>query len=360
MLFAVALPGLLFGPLAMAYLDRWRRRTVLLASDGFRAVLAVGIVVWLWPLVTGRMEERHLFTVYALIFVIGTVATFYLPTRAAWLPGLVPVGQLMRANTVFTASLAVAAVGGRALGGFVAEQCGVLVGVGANVVAYLLSVFWVSRIPCPPPAPGARHENGWQQLATGWAYLRGHRLALRLVAVAGVFALLGGLLLVELIGYAMDTLGLRTGGVGYLIGAGGAGAALGLAACAGNRPWTRADWLPATFLALAGALLVALGWTTSVWVAVPVVVVLGAASAVVAIHVDSKLQEHVAEERRGAVFAARGMLTSLTTVVAFWLQFGTRLLKETPAATVLGWCGVGAVVVAAAMAAVSYNRERLK
>ena len=40
MLFAVALPGLLFGPLAMAYLDRWQRRSVLLLSDAFRAFVA--------------------------------------------------------------------------------------------------------------------------------------------------------------------------------------------------------------------------------------------------------------------------------------------------------------------------------
>ena len=37
--FAVAVPGLLLGPVAMAYLDRWQRRSVLLISDGLRAAV---------------------------------------------------------------------------------------------------------------------------------------------------------------------------------------------------------------------------------------------------------------------------------------------------------------------------------
>ena len=349
MLFAVALPGLLLGPVAMAYLGRWQRRSVLLLSDGFRAFVVLGMAAWLWPLETGRVEERHLVVVYALIFVIGTVATFYLPARSAFLPNLVPRDKLMQANTLFTTSLAVAAIGGRALGGFVAEQFGVLVGIGANVAAYGLSVFWVWRIALPPHATSRDAvggvPGGWAELRAGAAYLWGHPTALRLVCIAGAFALVGGLLLVEIVGYAMDTLQLRTGGVGYLIGAGGVGAALGMAACARGWPWTRADWMPPMQLVLVGAVLLALGLTDRVWVAAPLVLLLGAAAATVAIHVDVKLQEQVEETRRGAVFAARGMLTSLTTVVAFWLQFGTATLKRTPAPTVLLWLGVGTALM---------------
>ena len=46
------------------------------------------------------------------------------------------------------------------------------------------------------------------------------------------------------------------------------------------------------------------------------------------------------------MFAARGMLTSLTMVVAFWLQFGTDFFKRTPAPTVLLWLGLSAGLAA--------------
>lgn len=339
MLFAVAVPGLLFGPVAMAYLDRWQRRSVLLVSDLFRAFVAAGIVAWLW-LLTGHMDERHLFMVYTLIFVIGTVATFYLPARVALVPNLAPANRLMQANTVFTTSIAVAAIGGRALGGFVAEVFGPMTGMVANVAAYVVSVACLWRIKMPPHTT-SHATSGWTELRTGLAYLWHHALARRLVAVAGAFAFVGGLLLVEMVGYATDTLQLGTGGVGYLIGAGGAGAAIGLAICARGPKWARADWLTPVQLAVVGAALMAMGLTTQVWVAVPLVVVMGASAVMAAIHVDAKLQEHVEETRRGAVFAARGMLTSLTTVIAFWLQFGTMVLKRTPAPAVLWWLGAG-------------------
>jgi len=43
--FALALPGLVLGPFAIAWLDRWQRRGVLIISDGIRAVLVAGVVV---------------------------------------------------------------------------------------------------------------------------------------------------------------------------------------------------------------------------------------------------------------------------------------------------------------------------
>ena len=50
--------------------------------------------------------------------------------------------------------------------------------------------------------------------------------------------------------------------------------------------------------------------------------------------------------RRGAVFAARGMLTSATMIVAFWLQFGTKLFQRTPAPQIMLWLGFGSIAAA--------------
>src|SRR5437667_10106086 len=120
--FAVALPGLLLGPVAMVYLDRWQRRSVMMLSDVLRAVLAVMIAVWLLPLLRDAVEARGLLLVYLLVGVIGVIATFYLPARSALLPNLIDADLLMQANKVLTTSLAIATVRGAALGGFVAER----------------------------------------------------------------------------------------------------------------------------------------------------------------------------------------------------------------------------------------------
>jgi DHA3 family macrolide efflux protein-like MFS transporter len=347
MLFAVSLPGLLFGPFAMAYLDRWQRRSVIMVSDAFRAVVVVVIAAWLLPIVTGRVEERHLLVVYSMIFLIGAITTFYYPARAALIPNLVDTEKLVPANTLFAASLAVVTVGGRALGGGVAEQMGVEWAVMANAFAYIVSVgiIWGLRVEphASSRAAGGKTEGGWNDLKMGMVYLLQHRTALPLVMVSAVFAFLLGILVVIFVGYAMNTLGLRTGGLGYLIGAGGVGAALGIVAFGRGKPWTRASWVPFVQLVAGGIAMALMSMCRTVWPVVPLVVVLGGVAATVMIHIDAKLQEQVEDKRRGAVFAARGMLTSLTMIVAFWLQIRTSVFRDTPPETVLLWLGFGAV-----------------
>ncbi len=348
--FAVSLPGLLLGPVAIAYLDRWQRRNVLMVSDSLRALIVGIIAMWLLPVLTGRVEERDLFMVYAMIFVIGAITTFYYPARYALLPNLVKGGNLIQANTLFTTSLAVASVGGRALGGFVAERLGVEWAVLANALAYVASIGLVWGIRMHPHATSgganAHPEGGWGQLKSGLIYLWQHPSALPLVILAAVFAFLGGILLIAMVGYSLDTLGLRTGGLGYLMTAAGAGAALGVVAVGRAKAWTQAGWLPFVQLIIGGGLLKLLSLTTNPWVAAGLLIPLGAIVATAFIVIDAKLQEQVDDQRRGAVFAARGMLTSATMVVAFWLQFGSEVIRQTPAPTILQWLGVGSVVAA--------------
>ncbi len=89
-----------------------------------------------------------------------------------------------------------------------------------------------------------------------------------------------------------------------------------------------------------------MGLTARVWITVLLLFVLGAIAATILIPIDAKLQEEVDDKRRGAVFAARGMLTSATMIVAFWLQFGTKLFQRTPAPQIMLWLGFGSIAAA--------------
>jgi len=365
--FAVSLPGLLLGPVAIAYLDRWQRRSVLMLSDALRAVTVVVIAGWLLPVVTGRMESRGLMAVYTMIFLNGAVATFYLPARNAMLPNLLTAGQFIQANTLLTATVAVANVGGSGIGGFVAEQFGVEWAVMANALAYVVSVALVWSIRMQPHATTsgehAHPEGGWGELKTGLKYLWEHRTALPLVILTAVFAFVGAVFMVAFVGFALNDppygLGLRTGGFGYLFVAAGVGAALGMFAVGRAKRWTRAVWLPYVQLAAVGALVFLLSRMTDPWLAAVVLVPLGAVAAPLMIPIDSKLQEQVDEKRRGAVFATRGMLSSATMVVGFWLQFGTAFFRETWSAKILWWLGIGTVAaVALTVLTIGFRQSR--
>ena len=350
LLFAVALPGALLGPLAIAYLDRWQRRHVLVVSDASRALIVGIIAAWLLPVLAGNVHSHDLLAVYGLVFVIGAITTFYYPARYALIPNLIGNDQLIPANTLFATSLAISAVGGRAIGGFVAEKFGVEPAMLTNMAAYMLAAALVWQIEMDPHATtgdtASPMSGGWSELKTGLAYLWKHHSALSLAVLSAVFAFLGGVFVIAIVGYSMETLGLRTGGFGYLLAAAGAGAALGIGLVGRGQPWTKSTWLPFVQLIFLGIILTLMGLTANVWIAALLLFVLGAIAATVLIPIDAKLQEEVDDIRRGAVFAARGMLTSATMIVAFWLQFGTEFFKRTPAPTVLLWLGAGSIVAA--------------
>lgn len=348
--FAVALPGALLGPLVIAYLDRWQRRHVLVVSDASRALIVGLIAAWLVPAQMGHVGTRDLFAVYTLIFGIGAITTFYYPARYALIPNLVGKEHLIQANTLFTTTLAISGVGGRAVGGFVAEKFGVECAVLTNTLAYLVAALLVWRIEMRPHATTgdtvASKSGGWYEFKTGLVYLWEHPTALSLAVLSAVFAFLAAVFVVAIIGYAMETLGLRTGGLGYLLAAAGVGAALGVGLVGRGKSWTRSTWLPFAQLVLVGVVFSLMGLTTNVWMAAVLLVLLGAVGATVLIPIDAKLQEEVDDKRRGAVFAARGMLTSATMIVAFWLQFGTEFFQSTPAPRIFLWLGAGSIVAA--------------
>jgi len=86
------LPYLLFGLPAGAFLERVRRRPVLLYSAlGRAAVLAVVPVFW----ALGRLDVEIL---YAVAFLVGLMTTFYDIAWQAYLPSLVGTSRLHEAS----------------------------------------------------------------------------------------------------------------------------------------------------------------------------------------------------------------------------------------------------------------------
>lgn len=350
LLFAVSLPGVFFGLVAMAYLDRWQRRSVLMMSDAWRAVTVVIIVMWLLPVVRGRLESRGLLVVYAMIFVNGAITIFYYPARYAMVPNLVESEHLIQANTLLTSSVAVANVAGRGIGGFVAERMGVEWAVMSNALAYLISLglVWSIQMKLHATTSGAaaHPEGGWGEMKVGLVYLWKHKTAMPLVALAGALAFMGAVFIVVFIGYSMRTLGLNAGGVGYLFVALGVGGAAGMITVTRAKRLARSAWLPFFQLLIGGAMLVLMSQVKNPWLAALILAVLASVGAPLMILLDARLQEAVGDQRRGAVFAARGMLTSITMVGAFWLQFGTEFFRRTPAPVVMMWLGWGSMAAA--------------
>lgn len=349
--FAMAVPGFLLGPLTMALLDRWQRRSVMIISDVVRAALAFGIWLWIMPLVTGQARTLDLFVVYLLIGVLGGVVTFYLPARNALLPNLVEADHLVKANTLFAITLAVARFVGVAAGAKVAVDVGIMWAVLGNAVLSLVCVGVLWRIRMQPHATTSLADapaggRTWRDFREGVRYLIDHRNALPLVILTSVFMFMLAILGVVTVDFAYSQWNLTTAQLPLLFIVGGAGAGFGIGTLYFWPRMTKSDWVPAILLVTAGVALLGLAGTGALRMAALPIFVLGAVFASVLIYVDARLQAQVEDAYRGAVFAARGTFISVTTIVAFWLQFGTDLFKLTPPGTVMKWLAWGSVCAA--------------
>ena len=129
---AVALPTLLFGMVAGAYVDRWNRKRVMVVSDLFRTSF-----VLLFLLVT---TPDMMWLLYTVAFIQAALGTFFNPAKGALVPRIVPQDQLLSANSVSQMTQIVFGLIGTAIAGLIAATMETL------ALAYILdaSTFIIS------------------------------------------------------------------------------------------------------------------------------------------------------------------------------------------------------------------------
>lgn len=112
---AYALPGILVGPFASAWVDFVDRRQVLILSNLFQ---------FLTLLIYSFTYKRYFFLSYAVVLVYSLFNQFYVPAEAASLPLVVNKKRLPQANGLFFLTQQAAIVVGFGLGGILNEIIG--------------------------------------------------------------------------------------------------------------------------------------------------------------------------------------------------------------------------------------------
>ncbi|HNS02001.1 MAG TPA: MFS transporter [Anaerolineae bacterium] len=161
---AFTLPGVIFAPVSGVVIDRWPKKTVLVASNLLR-----GVIVLSYLLVLGLAPDHSngwvLLTLYTLTFLMSTVGQFFNPAEAAAIPLLVGRTHLMTANSLFSLTLALSQVIGLIIVGPLVVK---LIGVEAAFVViaclYGVAALLVGRLPRDEPQRNHAHpQGGWQQ-----------------------------------------------------------------------------------------------------------------------------------------------------------------------------------------------------
>ena len=183
MAIAAAVPQFSVGLVAGVYVDRWNRRSVMLAADLIRAAIVVAFA--------GAAAAGVVPLLYVLGFVQSSVSTFFRPARAAMLPKIVSENGLPAANSLTQGSQVIGSVIGAGIAGLIFSAFGSgLAGFLLDALTFLVSFAFVSRVTAEAGRIAATpHETGHRSvrrsLLEGIAIVRGSRvLAGTLLAAA--------------------------------------------------------------------------------------------------------------------------------------------------------------------------------
>lgn len=222
-----ALPVLLFGLLAGVWVDRLRRRPVMIAADLGRAVLVGSIPV---AYLLGWLRIEHL---YVVAFLAGTLTVFFNVADQSFLPAVVEREHLVEANSKLGASGSIAEVGAPALAGTLVQLVTAPIAILIDAISFIFSALFVGLMNTPeskPDVQGPRPEvevSGlWADLTEGLRLVLSNPLLRGLAYAASTLELFGGCFVVYEL-FAIQELHMTPVIVGLLVGAGGVGALAG-------------------------------------------------------------------------------------------------------------------------------------
>lgn len=223
---AIRLPFLLY-IVAGVWVDRARRRRILISTDLARGILLLSIPV---AALTGILTLPFLFVVAFTVMLLGVwFDTAYL----SYLPALVERQELTTANSVMESSTSAAQIAGTSLGGFLVQLLTAPIAILADSLSYFVSGVAVWRIRKPEPPLAARQGSGLRDVLSSTAVgmrfvLRDHILAPLALAI-GIFCLATAAEVALYVFYLAKVLHLGAGVIGLTLAAAGPGAVAGAA-----------------------------------------------------------------------------------------------------------------------------------
>jgi MFS family permease len=222
-------PAIAVALVAGAWIDRVRRRPIMIATDVARASFLAAIPILA---LVGTLRFEHLIVVGLLV---GILTVFFDVAYQSYLPTLVSRGRLLEANSKLGISGSLAEVTGPGVGGFLVQLASAPLAVVVDAVTFLISaaLVWGIRAPEPPAERVAyryaeeksRSENE-RGIIEGLRFVA-HQPILRAFAANTVIDTFFGSFFALYALYCIRDLGMTPALVGIAVAAGGVGDLLG-------------------------------------------------------------------------------------------------------------------------------------
>ncbi|MBA3292353.1 MAG: MFS transporter [Geodermatophilaceae bacterium] len=214
---------LVIGLPAGAWVDRWRRKRVLVVNDLVRAVALASL-----PLAYA-FDMLTLWQLFAVALVTGIATVFFDVAYQSYLPSIVDKSQIVEGNSKLAISQSVAQVAGPGAAGLLIKVLGAPLMFVFDALSFIASALFIGRIRHEEPIHDRSTRRSLRvEIGEGLSFVLRHPLLRRIVACTGtsnffstVTATMLVLFMVRELGFDATQIGLTfsAGAVGGLIGA---------------------------------------------------------------------------------------------------------------------------------------------
>ena len=224
--FAEAFPYILFTLMFGAWVDRRRRRPVMILAHTARALL-LGLV----PLLA-ILHLLDLSLLGAIAFGVGVFTVLFDVTWLAYVPTLVAADELVDANGKVATSASAAEVAGPGLGGLLVQALSAPLALLADAFSFVVAMLTLLAIRDPEPAPAIQQETRRSlpgEIRVGLSAVWDNEYLRAIMVMSGLWNLLNGIANTVFLLYAVRGLHLSAGALGAIYAVGAIGGLIGSA-----------------------------------------------------------------------------------------------------------------------------------
>lgn len=218
-------PFLLVGLLVGVWVDRFRRRPVMIVVDIARFLL-LGFV----PL-AALLHILSLYEMYVIAFIVGTLTIFFDVAYRSYLPSLIERDQLLDGNSKLELTASMAQLAGPGLGGILVQAFTAPFSLLIDACSFAVSAFslLVIRTSEPPVPPATAKRRMFPEIVEGLQTILRHPIMRSVIWCSININLFTYMTTAVYILYATDTLHISPAVLGVIYALGGSGAVLGAA-----------------------------------------------------------------------------------------------------------------------------------
>lgn len=222
---ASSLPGLLFGLFVGVWVDRIRRRRILIGADLGRALFLVSIPIAAFA---GLLNMGQL---YIVAFAAGLLSLFFDVAHISFLPSLVQRKDLIDGNSKLETSRAGALIAGPGVAGLLIQAVTAPFAIIVDVLSFLGSALFLSLIRTPEPAlvENKQRSSFWSDIRVGLRLVLQNPILRAISLSLMVFNFFLSMISALYILYVIRALGISPAILGFMYTAGSIGFLIGAA-----------------------------------------------------------------------------------------------------------------------------------